>query len=155
MGLFVDETLRLIRHYTDMLDGNATRALVLLAASRAGTRRVRGGLGETRSGYIDDALRRPTTIAALARSLAMPPETVRRHVSALVRDGYASRLADGGVLVLSEHFAHPRIREAVDDAVTGIDRLCALPGVLTGRSDGLDAQQKASPEDDPEKDKRG
>ena len=119
----VDYVLRLMRIYTDMMGGDPVRGLIFLAAARAGTQHLDTGFRPTRTGFVSDALRRPVSISALARSLGLPHETVRRHVIGLVAAGYASRTARGGVIVTSEHLNQPHIQEAVQANIINLERL--------------------------------
>lgn len=53
-----------------------------------------------------DEMRRPVSINALAASLQLPFETVRRRVNAMVRDGHC-RAIEGGVIVPTEVLNQP------------------------------------------------
>jgi hypothetical protein len=50
---------------------------------------------------LPDALRRPISILAVANSLGLPRETVRRHVNRLVEVGRCARVRGGVIAVLS------------------------------------------------------
>ena len=76
---------------------------------------------ETDSLPTDD-LRRPVSMNAVASSLNLPFETVRRRVSAMVQDGFC-RFVDGGVIVPSEILAQPEYFVA---AFKGYERLRAF-----------------------------
>lgn len=54
-----------------------------------------------------DDQRRPVSVNAVATSLGMPFETVRRRINAMVRDGYC-KAVDGGVIVPSAVLADPK-----------------------------------------------
>ncbi len=122
MGLCVDYVLRLMRNYTEMTDGDPTRALVLLAVTRAGTQHLNEPREGLVRGFIGDEQRRSVSIAALARSLALPAETVRRHIHALVSDGYVSA-SKGGVVVLAKNLDKPAILAAMQDSRIALQRL--------------------------------
>lgn len=123
LGHGADYVLRFMRIFTDMMDGDPVRGLIFLAATRAGTQHLESGFRPTRRGFASDSLRRPISISALARSLGLPNETVRRHVIALVEAGYASRTPRGGVLVTSDQLDRPRIRQALGENVINLERL--------------------------------
>ena len=118
-----DYVLRLMRIYTDMMDGDPVRGLIFLAAARAGTQHLDTGFRPTERGFVSDDLRRPVSISALARSLGLPNETVRRHVIALVEAGYAGRTPEGGVIVTSRHLDQPHIQKAVQANIINLERL--------------------------------
>jgi hypothetical protein len=54
-----------------------------------------------------DELRRPVSMNAVAASLQLPFETVRRRVTAMAKTGFC-RFVDGGVIVPSEALADPK-----------------------------------------------
>ena len=53
-----------------------------------------------------DAMRRPVSMSAIAASLNLPPETVRRRIVAMSRDGWC-RFVEGGVIVPTEVLSRP------------------------------------------------
>lgn len=57
---------------------------------------------------IPDNLRRPISVHALALSLELPYETTRRHVNALLQDGYCRR-RENGVYVPAEVLSRDNI----------------------------------------------
>lgn len=66
-----------------------------------------------------DEMRRPVSMNALANSLELPFETVRRRITKLIQDGYVAQ-ADGGVIVPTSVLTQP---EYYDGAFRGYERL--------------------------------
>ena len=56
-------------------------------------------------------IRRPVSRLAVANSLSMPYETARRHINALVRDGWCVEVPGKGVLVNADKIEEPVLRE--------------------------------------------
>jgi hypothetical protein len=113
MNLGADYTLRLIRLFTDLLDGDVAVALVFIATAQAGTQHLRNSADYHKlidGEFFPDELRRPVTISALARSLGVPVETTRRHVMKLCDLGFARRTEGGGVIVTSDILAREEIK---------------------------------------------
>lgn len=79
------------------------------------------GLVETDELPTDD-MRRPVSVSAVATSLNLPFETVRRRVSRMVRDGFCQAV-DGGVIVPSAALSGPK---HFADAFRGYERLRAF-----------------------------
>lgn len=123
MGLSVDLTLRMVRLYTKVMDRDLTKAIVMLALSRAGVQHIEGDAPHDANGAVDDSLRKPIGISALARSLALPKETVRRHVNALVEGGHATRMPDGKIFVLAEDLDNAEFLAIVQDSMVSLRRL--------------------------------
>jgi DNA-binding transcriptional regulator YhcF (GntR family) len=71
-----------------------------------------------------DALR-PISTHALAQTLSLPPETMRRHVARLIRDGYCERVGRQGLRLTEDLVASPRFAQ--------LEALCvsALGGLVT------------------------
>lgn len=53
-------------------------------------------------GVMPDGVRRPVTIAAVARELGIPRETTRRYVNRLIEMGYCRTTGARGILVPAE-----------------------------------------------------
>jgi hypothetical protein len=69
--------------------------------------------------YPPDTLRRPISVHALSQSLSLPPETCRRYVQRLIKQGYCRRVEDRGVIVPSAVMAQEPFAtwiEATDEA---------------------------------------
>lgn len=69
-----------------------------------------------------DEMRRPVSISAVAASMGMPFETVRRRINRLLRAGYCVP-ADGGVIVPSAVLSDPKY---LVEAFRGYERLRAF-----------------------------
>jgi len=87
-------------------EADILRGVIFLAIIDANTRHLRPAdpLAQTFSGTADrvpDEIRRPVSVHALALELALPYETTRRHVNALIQKGLCERI-DAGILVRAE-----------------------------------------------------
>jgi len=84
-------------------EGDVLRGIIFLAVVDANTRHLRpsDSVSQTYSSTSDsvpDELRRPISVHALALELALPYETTRRHINALIKQGLCIR-AETGILV--------------------------------------------------------
>jgi hypothetical protein len=116
MSLGADYALRLIRLYTDVFDGDVALALVFMAAAQAGTQHLRraSNFHELFEGeFFPDELRRPVSVSSLARFLAIPVETTRRHVIKLTTLGFAQRTIGGGVMVTNDMLRREEVSRVV------------------------------------------
>jgi DNA-binding Lrp family transcriptional regulator len=90
--------------------GDLMAGLVLLGVLTANTEHLpdheAGADGAEAEAFVPDSLRRPVSVAALARRLRLPEETVRRHASQLVADGRCAR-APQGYLIPGAVLARP------------------------------------------------
>ena len=87
-------------------DGDILRSVIFLAIVDANTRHLRPSdpVARTFSGTNDqvpDEIRRPVSVHALSLDLALPYETTRRHVNALIEQGLCDRV-ETGILVRAE-----------------------------------------------------
>lgn len=102
---FVLDVTAMVRGDADLTD--AVLATVIIQVNTADVRNQ----PPLQAAYLDapppDSLRRPATIKAVAESLNLPFETVRRRINALAADGFC-RFVEGGVIVPSEVLAEPR-----------------------------------------------
>lgn len=91
------------------------RAIVFTTIWVANVAHIRPNGGfDAKDELAKDAQRRPITVVQVADSLAMPAETVRRHVSALIADGLCVRHGRKGVTIPAEVFTRPGMLEALD-----------------------------------------
>lgn len=96
-------------------DNDPVRAIVFTTIWVANTSHIRPNMGfDAKEHVVQDALRRPVTVVQIADSLAMPAETVRRHVSALIGDGLCVRHGRKGVTIPAEVFARPEMQASLD-----------------------------------------
>lgn len=70
-----------------------------------------------------DSERRPITAHALAESLSVPYETMRRQVNRLVADGMCVRVGKQGVIVPSEVLARPEMLESLKRSYSNVQRM--------------------------------
>jgi len=99
----IEATSRLlaaVRLVQDVFQGDVIKGLVYTAIWTANVRHVTGSI-ETLSTptVLPDALRLPVSVLAIASSLRLPYETVRRHTDALLRAGTCERLGRRGLIV--------------------------------------------------------
>jgi hypothetical protein len=106
---FVLDLLRIVRGPRDVLDG----VILLCLAEANWTRRPGGALGPGTSDPL------PSSIGALANSLGMPFETVRRRTTHLCEEGLCEHTARG--LLIAENSAFSPLRPEALRAVA--DRL--------------------------------
>lgn len=66
----------------------------------------------------------PSSVSAIARRLAMPQETVRRHCAALVEAGWCARV-DRTFTVTPEILARPEVTALISENAVGVHRLFA------------------------------
>ncbi len=94
--------------YADLMaqrfDGSFQRGIIFLAVVQANVAHL-SHLSEESLRYAEldspppDTVRRPAPINAIASSLSLPYETVRRHIHALIEDGHCVKVRGKGVIV--------------------------------------------------------
>ncbi len=95
-------------------DGDPIKAIIFTAIWSANSSHLRPDLGFYASDDPPpDDMRRPITISAIAESLGMPNETVRRYVKKLIADGLCQTHGHKGVIIPRSVF----IRE---DMINGV-----------------------------------
>jgi hypothetical protein len=95
-----DYCLRCLEQVREVFDGQVVTGLVFLAMLHAGRQRPFDGAG------------RPLTVQALAKAVALPRQTVRRHVQRLIDRGLASPCAGGGFAAIGDPLTHPALLAA-------------------------------------------
>ena len=107
--LATDYLLRTAESVNLALDGDLTKGLVFLAVVQANARPADGpSRGEDDPPLTCDDKRRPISGGALAASLNLPAETVRRKIKALIEAGYLQRL-NGGLVAPSDALDRPEV----------------------------------------------
>ena len=126
--LSVDYVLRSVRLISEHAGGDLMTGLVLRAVVAAN------------AGYLDhdpktfglyasiddpppDEVRRPVSVLAVAGSLGLPYETVRRYVTKLVRMGLCIRVK-GGIIAPTGRMFRPMDGESMLANVANLRRLC-------------------------------
>ena len=125
--LSADYALRLMEYLTLRI-GDVTDCVLFLEILNANTdgftieerRRTPGG----DLAFLDDAMRKPIPVAALAAKLSIPAETARRHVLWLIDAGRCVRVT-GGVIVPAAAFDTPQFGEVLRDNAAFANRLFA------------------------------
>lgn len=137
MRLFGDYFLRTVDAVSRSV-GDIIAGLVLLGILTANTEHLpdheAGVDGAKAEAFVPDALRRPVSVAALARRLRLAEETVRRHATQLVADGRCVRVAQG-YLIPSEVLARPLWVGLMGENLSHLNRMfsdLAYLGVLAG-----------------------
>jgi hypothetical protein len=110
--LSADYVLRAIAELASMFDGDILMGVIFLALFRASVEHPGPGLRNPRAfddGVVPDHARRPITTLALANSLNMPRETVRRYVNRLVDLGFCARDSERRLIVTEAMARRPEI----------------------------------------------
>jgi hypothetical protein len=119
MRVSVGYFLRFIEILSDVSNHNLVQSVILLAIMGANVGALDTDPEASRKfAGIDavppDELRRPISIYALAASLGLPYETVRRHVHKMIDQGLCERIGDEGVIVPARVLEGPRMLKAVE-----------------------------------------
>lgn len=110
--LSADYLLRAIAELAGVFDGDILLGVIFLALSRSSIEYQGPGLRNPNAqadGLVPDTARRPISTLALANSMGMPRETVRRHVNRLVELGYCERDADRRLMVTEAVMRRPEM----------------------------------------------
>ena len=111
-GQTLDFSLELMPMLSEPFDFDITRTLVFYALTRASVshlnhhRKIRD---DAVGGIFPNDMRRAVSILSIADFLAMPYETVRRHVHALVAAGWCDRVGSREFIVRSEILSDARL----------------------------------------------
>jgi DNA-binding Lrp family transcriptional regulator len=124
---FLLDLIAISRGNSDLLD-SLLIATIIQANVEAISRRPEVHAAFAQSDALPpDEMRRPVSVSALANSLKLPFETVRRRVSRLVRQGTYTQV-DGGLIVPAAVLAAPEFYAA---ALGGFERLRAYYNQLS------------------------
>ena len=110
--LSADYVLRTIAELAGLFDGDILMGVIFLAMFRASVENAGPGLRNPRAfddGVVPDSARRPITTLALANSLNMPRETVRRYVNRLIDLGFCARDAERRLMVTEAMARRPEV----------------------------------------------
>lgn len=118
MRLSVGYFLRFIEILSDVSDRNLVQSIIFLAIQAANVGSLDSDPKESRrysgvDAIPPDELRRPISIYALAGSLGLPYETVRRQVHKMIDQGIVDRMGDG-VIVPARVLESPQMRRSVE-----------------------------------------
>jgi hypothetical protein len=110
-----------------VVGGDILRGVIFTAIVDANVRHIRPGdvVGQSYSEASDnvpDELRRPISVHALALELDIPYETTRRHVNALIADGYCVR-TETGIIVPATVIARDQMSMALRRNFENLRRL--------------------------------
>jgi DNA-binding transcriptional regulator YhcF (GntR family) len=99
------------------LDNAFTPAIIWYTIFAQNVRKLTRSAAHLEYGAADtvppDALREPVSVHALAKTLRMPYETVRRQIAELEARGFVTRIPDKGLIVSNTTFARPEIFQQV------------------------------------------
>lgn len=118
-------------HSVDLMSrivgGDILRGVIFTAVVDANVRHLRPGdiVSQTyseASDQVPDELRRPISVHALALELDIPYETTRRHVNALIEEGYCVR-TEAGIMVPGQVLARDQITVALKKNFDNLKRL--------------------------------
>ncbi len=111
-------------HEDDLLKG-----FVFTAIWTANVRHIAAGAENLKYGALDalppDEMRRPVTVTAVAGSLRMPYETVRRNTLKLIRQGGAVRVDGKGVIIPRDRLDVPAQIEGIRESHANFVRMIA------------------------------
>lgn len=92
-----DFVLRLMQTVSANHGGDFVRAIIVMTIMQANLQHLSRDQVEADGGVPDDRLR-PISALAIANSLGVPRETVRRHIHRLAEDGVCRRVTGGYII---------------------------------------------------------
>ncbi|MDO9337942.1 MAG: hypothetical protein Q7T61_16215 [Caulobacter sp.] len=105
LRLGMDYFLRQMAVLSAPFDGDVLLAATFLAVCQGSVRHLNEPLRPSPlavDGVFPDGMRRPVTIASVARTLGIPRETARRYVHRLIASGHCKAVGARGVMVPAE-----------------------------------------------------
>lgn len=115
--------VKLMVAYASLCDGDFLMAMIFLSASLGGTQHLRNRPARTEDfdgPFYRDVLRRPVSISAIARSLNVAIETVRRKCRRLNELGLLQRTVNGHVVVTTRALARTDVEGVVRHNLTAL-----------------------------------
>jgi DNA-binding transcriptional regulator YhcF (GntR family) len=107
-------------------DNDLIAALIFTALWIANVRHITYSPANLRFGGMDelppDAMRRPVSVQALANTLQIPYETVRRYVQAMIKSGNCIRVGKRGLIIPAAVHNQPHRRRAFHDGLQSLLR---------------------------------
>ena len=124
--LSADYILRTVAELAAMFEGDILMGVIFLALWRASVEYAGPGRRNTpnaEDGVVPDHARRPITTLALANSLNMPRETVRRYVNRLTDLGFCARDSERRLMVTEAMARRPEVAALLRGNRRNLDRL--------------------------------
>ncbi len=115
--------VRLMVNYAKLCENDLTATTVFLSIALGSTQHLRNRPvtdTEFDGAFHKDDLRRPVSISAIARSLNLSIETVRRKCIHLAELDLIERTANGHVIVTSRTLARPEVEAVVADGISAM-----------------------------------
>lgn len=120
LKLGMDYFLRQLSVLSAPFGGDALLAATFVAISQASVKHLNEpGLPSPLAveGVFPDGMRRPVTIASVARTLGLPRETARRYVHRLIASGHCRPVGARGVIVPAEVLRSEPINQLASEHV--------------------------------------
>lgn len=124
-----DYLLRVSGELATLFGGDLTLGMVFLAILQASIGHIpftRVSESSDPDGVVPTNLRRSVSTLAVANSLSMPRETVRRHVNKLVEAGYCERDERRRIMVVDVALRRPEVTKAVRANRTHLENFMRL-----------------------------
>ncbi len=126
MRVGADFFLRSIDSMARVMNDDLILSLVYSAMWTANVKHITNSAANIEYGALEhlppDAMRAPVSAMALANSLRMPYETVRRYVHALLKAGMCVRIGHKGYIVPNDVLARPSQHKAILEGLPSLQR---------------------------------
>ncbi len=126
--LSADYLLRAIAELAKVFEGDILLGVIFLTLARVSVEYQGPDLRNPQAdaeGVVSDAGRRPITTLALANSLNMPRETIRRYVNRLVELGYCQRDSERRLMVTEAVMRRPEMAQMIRANRRHLERVIA------------------------------